>query len=290
VEEFGPNRVRDTPISEAGFFGAGIGAALTGMRPIIEATASNFLYCAMDQIVNQAAKSRYMFGGQASIPIVIRAQNLYGVSAGAHHSDRAWAMFAQCPGLKIVVPSTPYDAKGLMTAAIRDDNPVLVFEDSGLWGRRGEVPEEDYVVPIGVADIKRAGKDITVVALGGAVQHGLTAASALEREGVSAEVIDLRTVAPIDRCTILASVRKTGRLIVVDMAPLTCSIASEVSATVVEQAFDSLKAPIRRLTAPDVPVPFSPALEKLMYPTADQILVAARDILSHTTLEGMPNG
>jgi acetoin:2,6-dichlorophenolindophenol oxidoreductase subunit beta len=278
VEEFGEERVRDTPISEAGFFGAGIGAALTGMRPIIEATASTFLYCAMDQLVNQAAKMRYMTGGQVRLPIVFRAQVLFGVGAAAHHSDRAWAMFAQCPGLKIVVPSGARDARGLMTAAIRDDGPVLIFEDSSLWGRREEMPEDDHVVPIGVAEVKREGREVTIVALASAVHHALGAAATLAEQGIEAEVIDLRSVVPLDRATILSSVRKTGRLIVVDPAPLTCSIASEVAATVVEQAFDSLRAPIVRLTAPDVPVPFAPSLERLMYPDAERIVAAARQV------------
>lgn len=287
VDEFGPERVRDTPISEAGFFGAGIGAAMTGMRPIIEATASTFVYCAMDQIVNQAAKIRYMTGGQASVPIVIRAQVLYGGSAAAHHSDRAWALFAQCPGLKVVVPSTPYDAKGLMTAAIRDEDPVLVFEDSSLWGRREEIPDHDYVVPIGKADIKRAGRDLTIVTLAGAVHESLAAAGTLAAEGISAEVIDLRSVVPLDRDAIIASVRRTGRLIVVDLAPGMCSIASEVSATVVEAAFEDLRGPILRITAPDIPVPFSPALERLMYPRAEAIVAAARRLVRFQIGEAM---
>ncbi|MCE7796425.1 alpha-ketoacid dehydrogenase subunit beta [Sphingobium sufflavum] len=248
------------------------------MRPIIEATASTFLYCAMDQLVNQAAKMRYMTGGQARLPIVFRAQVLFGVGAAAHHSDRAWAMFAQCPGLKIVVPSGACDARGLMTAAIRDDGPVLIFEDSSLWGRREEMPEDDHVVPIGVAEVKREGRDVTIVALASAVHHALGAAATLAEQGIEAEVIDLRSVVPLDRATILSSVRKTGRLIVVDPAPLTCSIASEVAATVVEQAFDSLRAPIVRLTAPDVPVPFAPSLERLMYPDAERIVAAARQV------------
>jgi pyruvate/2-oxoglutarate/acetoin dehydrogenase E1 component len=279
--EFGTERVRNTPISEAAFFGAGIGAALTGMRPVIEATASTFLYMAMDQIVNQAAKIRYMTGGQARVPLVIRSTVLYAVGGAAHHSDRAWAMFAQCPGLRIVVPSTPYDAKGLMTAAIRDDNPVLWFDDTNLWGRRGDVPDEDYVVPLGKADIKRAGTDLTIVALAGAVQQSLLAAQQLEAERISVEVIDLRTVAPLDRETVLESVAKTGRLLAVDLAPGTCSVASEIAATVAEQAFDRLRAPVKRLTAPDVPVPFSPALEQLMYPTAQRIVEAARIVCGY---------
>lgn len=275
-QEFGPHRVRNTPISEAGFFGAGIGAALTGMRPIVDATCSAFLYSAMDQIVSQASKSRYMFGGQARIPLVIRSFVLYNASSAAHHSDRPWGLFAQVPGLKIVVPATPHDAKGLMKAAIRDNNPVLIFEDATLWGQRGEVPEGDYTVPIGVADIKRKGSDLTLVTLSGALHPGLAAAQKLENAGVSAEVIDLRTVVPLDRETILESVRKTGRLVVVDPASGMCSVASEVAALVAERAFEYLKGPVVRLTAPDLPVPFSPALERLMYPTVERIAAAAQ--------------
>jgi pyruvate dehydrogenase E1 component beta subunit len=280
LREFGPERIRNTPISEAGFFGAGVGAALTGMRPIIEATFSTFLYSAMDQIVSQAAKSRYMFGGQASVPLVIRALVGYTASMAAHHSDRPWGLFAQVPGLKIIVPTTPYDAKGLLKSAIRDGNPVLCFEDGTLKGWRGEVPEGDYTVPLGVADIKRVGSDLTIVALAAAVHHSLAAAQKLEGEGISVEVVDIRTVVPLDRRTILESVTKTGRLVVVDPAPGTCSVASEVAATVAENAFEQLKGPIVRLTAPDVPVPFSPELERLMYPTAEGIAAAARKLCS----------
>ena len=279
--EFGADRIRNTPISEAGFIGAGIGAALTGMRPVVELGCSTFLYSAMDQVVNQAAKSRYMFGGQASVPLVIRAPVLYNMSTAAHHSDRPWGLFAQCPGLKIIVPVTPYDAKGLLTSAIRDGNPVLCFEDISLWGRRGEVPEEDYTVPIGVTSVKRIGSDITVVAIAGCVLHGLAAAERLMDEGVSLEVLDLCTVVPLDHRTILESVAKTGRLIVVDPAPRTCGVAAEVAALVAESLLDQLKAPIVRLTAPDVPVPFSPDLERLMYPTVDGIVAAARRLCSN---------
>jgi pyruvate dehydrogenase E1 component beta subunit len=275
-QEFGAARVRNTPISEAGFVGAGIGAALTGMRPIIELGCSTFLYSAMDQVVNQAAKSRYMFGGQASVPIVIRAPVLYAISVAAHHSDRPWGLFAQAPGLKIIVPATPYDAKGLLKSAIRDGNPVLCFEDVSLWGQHGEVPDSDYIVPIGVADIKRVGSDITIVALAAAVHQSLAAAQKLADEGISVEVVDIRTVVPLDRRTILESVAKTGRLIVVDPAPGTCSVAAEIAATVAENAFERLKAPIVRLTAPDIPVPFSQDLERLMYPTVEGIVAAAR--------------
>jgi acetoin:2,6-dichlorophenolindophenol oxidoreductase subunit beta len=274
--EFGAERVRNTPISEAGFIGAAIGAALTGMRPVVGLGCSTFLYSAMDQIVNQAAKSRYMFGGQASVPIVIRAPVLYTISAAAHHSDRPWGLFAQAPGLKIIVPTTPRDVKGLLKSAIRDGNPVLYFEDATLGERRGEVPDGDYTIPIGVADVKRDGSDVTVVAVAAAVHQSLAAAEKLEEEGISVEVIDVRTVVPLDRRTILESVSKTGRLIVVDPAPGMCSVAAEIAATVAEFAFDQLRAPIVRLTAPDVPVPFSPELERLMYPTEAGIIAAAR--------------
>jgi pyruvate/2-oxoglutarate/acetoin dehydrogenase E1 component len=280
--EFGAERVRNTPIAEAGFFGAGIGAALTGMRPIIDNQCSTFLYSAMDQIVSQAAKSRYMFGGQSSVPVVIRAAVMYSTGSAAHHSDRPWGLFAQVPGLTIIVPTTPHDAKGLLKSAIRSRNPVLCFEEVILRSQRGEVPEEDYTVPIGLAEIRRSGSDLTIVAVGAAVHSSLVAAEELERARISAEVIDVRTVAPLDRQTIVASVTRTGRLIVVDPAPLMCSLASEISASVAESAFAFLKGPILRLTAPQVPVPFSRELERLMYPTAEKIVVAARRLCSAT--------
>lgn len=276
LEEFGPARIRNTPICETGFYGAGIGAALTGMRPVVEAAFSTFFYSAMDQIANQAAKSRYMFGGQASVPLVIRCFVAYGIAVAAHHSDRPWGIFAQVPGLKIIVPTTARDAKGLMTAAIRDGNPVLCFDDFSLLGMRGDVPDDDYTIPIGTADVKRMGSDLTIVALAAAVHHSLTAAEILEQEGIAAEVVDIRCVAPLDRTTILESVAKTGRLLVVDPAPRTCSVAAEVAATVAEHTLAALRAPITRLTAPDVPVPFSPDLERLMYPTTEKIVAAAR--------------
>jgi acetoin:2,6-dichlorophenolindophenol oxidoreductase subunit beta len=280
LQEFGCERIRNTPISEAGFFGAAIGAALTGMRPVIEAGCSTFLYSAMDQIISQAAKSRYMFGGQAKIPLLIRASVMYTAASAAHHSDRPWGLFAQVPGLQIIVPTTARDAKGLLKSALRGNNPVLCFEDGTLKGRRGEVPEEDYTVPIGVADVKRIGSDVSIVAVAASVHHSLAAAQELEKEGISAEVVDVRSVVPLDRGRILESVKKTGRLIVVDPAPRTCSVAAEVSASVAEEAFEQLKAPIIRLTAPDIPVPFSPVLEKLMYPTAQGIASAARRVCS----------
>jgi acetoin:2,6-dichlorophenolindophenol oxidoreductase subunit beta len=278
IDEFGSERVRDTPVSESGFFGAGIGAALTGMRPVIEAAFSTFLYSAMDQIVSQAAKSRYMFGGQASVPIVIRSLVAYGVSMAAHHSDRPWALFAQVPGLKIIVPATPYDAKGLLKSAIRDNNPVLCFEDLTLRTMPGDVPNYEYTIPLGSADIKCSGSDVTIVALAASVHHSLKAAWMLKESGISAEVVDLRSVVPLDRRTILGSVMKTGRILIVDPAPRMCGIAAEVAATIAEGAFRSLKSPVVRLTAPDLPVPFSYELEQLMYPNAEIIATAARDL------------
>ena len=275
TKEFGPERVRSTPIAEAGFIGAGIGAALTGMRPLIELGCSTFLYSAMDQIVNQAAKNRYMFGGQASVPIVIRAPVLYTVSAAAHHSDRPWGLFSQAPGLKIIVPSTPRDVKGLLKAAIRDGNPVLCFEDVSLYDQRGEVPDSEYTIPIGSAEVKREGVDISIVALGFAVHHSLAAAEELQKTGISAEVVDVRTVVPLDRNTILASVAKTGRAIVVDPAPAMGGVAAEIVASIAEKAFENLEAPIVRLTAPDIPIPFSPNLERLVYPTVEKIIESA---------------
>lgn len=278
LQEFGPERVRNTPISEAGFIGAGIGAALTGMRAVIDLQCSTFLYSAMDQMVSQAAKSRYMFGGQANVSLVVRAAVMYGVGAAAHHSDRPWGLFAQVPGLTIVVPTTAYDAKGLMRSAIRCGNPVLCFEEATLRSQLGEVPEEDYIVPIGKAAVRRAGSALTIVAVGGGVHRSLEAVDRIEAEGGSVEVLDVRTIVPLDRQTIVDSVKKTGRLLVVDPAPGMCSAASEISATVGESAFDHLQQPIVRLTAPDLPVPFGPELERLMYPSVEQIFVAARKL------------
>jgi acetoin:2,6-dichlorophenolindophenol oxidoreductase subunit beta len=276
LDEFGPERVRNTPISEAGFIGAGVGAALTGMRPVVDIQCSTFLYSGMDQVISQAAKSRYMFGGQSSVPLVIRAAVWYSVALAAHHSDRPWGMFAQVPGLTIIVPATPYDAKGLMKSAIRGQGPVLYFEEVILRKEEGEVPIADYTVPIGLADVKRIGSDLTVVAVGASVHNALAAAQDLDRAGISVEVIDVRTVVPLDRQTILDSVQKTGKLLVVDPAPGMCSVASEISATVAEKGFDWLMAPITRLTAPHVPVPFSPELERLMYPTTEGIVEATQ--------------
>jgi pyruvate dehydrogenase E1 component beta subunit len=220
-----------------------------------------------------------MFGGQANIPVVYRAGMFYGAASGAHHSDRPYPMFMNVPGLKIIVPSTPYDVKGMLKAAIRLDDPVLCFEDGTLWFRKGPVPEEEYLVPLGQADIKQAGNDVTVVAIGGAVPTALAAAGQLEREAVSVEVIDPRSLVPLDREAILHSVEKTGRLVVVDPAHRTCSAASEIAAIVAEEGFWLLRAPVVRVTTPDVQIPFSPPLEKLLYPTVDKIVAAIRQTL-----------
>jgi pyruvate dehydrogenase E1 component beta subunit len=275
IDEFGPERVRNTPISEVGFVGAAVGAAMTGLRPIVDMSISVFLYVAMDQVVSQAAKDTYLFGGQARIPLVIRSALFYGGSNAAHHSDRPYPMFMNVPGLKIITPSTPYDAKGLLKAAIREDDPVLCFEDSTLWYSRGPVPEEEYVVPLGKADVKREGNDLTIVAVAGSVPHALAAAKQLEDQGVSAEVIDPRTLVPLDWDTILASVAKTGYLVVADPAHTTCSAASEIAAIVAEHGFADLRGAIVRVTTPDVQIPFSPALERPLYPNAKKIVAAA---------------
>jgi pyruvate/2-oxoglutarate/acetoin dehydrogenase E1 component len=279
LADFGPDRVRNMPISEAGFTGVAIGAAMTGLRPIVDYSYTTFMYLAMDQIVNQAAKNRYMFGGQASIPIVLRAAMWYGASSAAHHSDRPYAMYMNVPGLNIVVPSGAYAAKGLLTAAIRCNDPVLVFEDATLWSSKEEVPDEPYEIPLGQANIVKEGSDITIVAIAGAVRLAKSAVASLEDQGVSAELIDPQSLVPLDLETIVASVRKTGRLLIVDPANRTCGAASEIAASAGEAAFSTLRSPVRRLTTPDVHIPFSPAMEKPLYPTADRIIDAALAIV-----------
>jgi pyruvate/2-oxoglutarate/acetoin dehydrogenase E1 component len=278
LEEFGSSRVRNTPMSEAAFVGAGIGAAMTGLRPVVEMTLAPFLYVAFDQVVSMGAKSRFMFGGQARVPMVIRATSMYGRGLAAQHSDRPYPAFMGIPGLKIVAPASPADAKGLMKSAIRDDDLVLFFEDVNLHGVRGEVPGEEHLVPIGVAEVKREGADASIVGVSGGVQTALAAAATLAEEGISVEVVDPRTLAPMDTGPILESVAKTGRLVIVDPAHRVCSAASEIAAVVAEEAFDSLRAPIARVTTPQLPVPFSPALEKGFYPTVDKVVAAVRRV------------
>ena len=280
VERFGEERIRDTPISENGFIGAAGGAAMVGMRPIVDATISSFLFPAMDQICSIIAKSRYIYGGQARLPLVIRSCMFYGNSNAAQHSDRPYPMFMNMPGLKIIAPSNAYDMKGLLKAAIRDDDPVLCFEDSTCWTTKSEVPDDDdFVIPLGKGDVKREGNDITIVAVAGAVNVALKAAVTLEKEGISVEVVDPRSLVPLDRDLILRSVRKTGRAICVDPAHRTCSAASEIAATIAEYAFDALRAPVVRVTTPDTHMPFSPLIEKPLYPSVERITDAARRLV-----------
>lgn len=280
VERFDSKRVWSMPISENSFCGVGIGASITGLRPIVDINIASFAYLASDQIINQAAKLRYMTGGQIKVPIVFRFCMYYGLNIAAQHSDRPYPMFMNVPGLKIVCPTTPADIKGLMKSAIRDDDPVLIFEDTKLWSVKGAVPSDnDRLVPIGKANVRRDGTDITLVAIAGAMRPALEAAEVLAKEGISLEVIDPRTLKPLDTATIIRSVAKTGRLVLVENAHRVCGLTSEISAILAEEAFEYLKKPIQRLTAPDVHVPFSPILEEKMFPRKDDIITAAKKIL-----------
>jgi pyruvate dehydrogenase E1 component beta subunit len=280
LADFADERVRSLPISENGFAGAGVGAAMTGTRPVIDMTAATFLYVAMDQIVNQAAKLRYMSGGQARVPVTYLTSIFYGGSSAAHHADRPHSLFANSPGLKVVAPTTPADMKGLITAAIRDDDPVLVFTDATLSGTRGLVPVDEHTVPIGSADVKRDGTDVTIVGVLGGVRLALAAADALEAEGISAEVVDPRSLVPLDLPTIAASVEKTGRLVVVDPAPETCSFGGHLVAALSRDLFWQLRAAPALVAASDVPTPFSPALERHTLPSVDGVVAAARRVLA----------
>lgn len=279
IKKFGPERVIDTPISEAGFIGAGVGAAATGLRPVVELMFVDFFGVAMDQIYNQAAKMRYMFGGKIKVPITIRTTIGAGLSAAAQHSQVLYSIFAHVPGLKVVVPSTPYDAKGLLITAIRDDDPVMFFEHKMLYGMKGPVPEEPYTIPFGQADVKREGSDVTIVATALMVHKALEAADLLAKEGVSAEVVDPRTIVPLDKEAILKSVRKTGRLVVVDEDYDRCGFAAWIAAIVADEAFEYLDAPIKRVTTPTVPIPFSPVLERYILPDAEKIVKAVKAVV-----------
>jgi pyruvate dehydrogenase E1 component beta subunit len=275
---FGPNRVRDTPISEAGFVGAGVGAAAAGLRPIVDAMWADFTALAFDQIYNQAGKMSYMFGGQARLPLTIRVAMGSGLSAAAQHSGTLYAVYTHLPGIKVVVPSTPYDAKGLLLESIFDDGPVIFFEHLKLYLAKGPVPEEPYRIPLGKAQVRRVGSDVTVVAIAAMVERAIAAAEELAVEGTGVEVVDPRTLSPLDEETILASVEKTGAVVVVDESPPQCSVASEIAALVSERAFDSLNAPVCRLTAPNAPVPFAPTLENAYAPSATAIAEAIRSV------------
>jgi pyruvate dehydrogenase E1 component beta subunit len=276
VEKFGSERVRNTPISEAGFVGAGAGAAMVGMRPVVDIMIAPFLYVAFDQIVSIIAKSTYLYGGQAKVPLTIRAPMLYGRGSAAQHSDRPYPTLMTVPGLKLLVPSTPHDVKGLLKTAIRDDDPVIVFEDGTLWRTQSEIPDDDFVVPLGRAAVRREGTDVSIVAVAGAVRHALAAADEVAADGISAEVIDLRSIVPMDRDTLLESVAKTGRLVLADPAHEMGSVASEIAAVVAEEGFWSLQAPIVRVTTPHTHIPFSSALERPLYPSAARISAAVR--------------
>jgi pyruvate dehydrogenase E1 component beta subunit len=278
MAEFGPDRVRNTPISESAFLGAGIGAAATGMRPVVDLMFSNFLYVAMDQVMNQAAKLRYMMGGSASFPLTILATS--GGSSAAQHSDSLYAQVINGGGIKVVMPSTPEDAKGLLKSAIRDPNPVLFLMHASLGATRGAVPDDEYLIPLEKARILREGTDVTIVAIGLMARRALEAAAQLDREGISAEVIDPRTLFPLDEQTILASVDKTGRLVCVDEARRSCSLGSEIVARVTCQAFAKLKTAPRIVANPDVHIPYNPALLKLVVPQVEDITKATRALWS----------
>lgn len=269
-----PGRVLDTPISESGYVGAAVGAACNGLRPVAELMFVDFIGVCFDQIYNQAAKFRYMFGGKAETPVVIRAMYGAGFRAAAQHSQCLYNMFTHIPGLKVVVPSNPYDAKGLLIQAIRDNDPVIFLEHKVLYTMEGEVPEESYAIPFGEANVAREGDDVTIVAFGRMVNQALTAAAALQKQGIHCEVIDPRTTSPLDEDTILESVEKTGRLVIVDESTPRCSMASDIAGIVAQKAFGALKAPIEQVTAPHVPVPFSDALEDLYVPSPARIEAA----------------
>ena len=280
AEEFGDDRVRDTPISESAIIGVGVGAAITGLRPVAEIMFGDLSALAMDQICNQAAKIRYMFGGQATVPLVVRTPFGAGVNIASHHSQSLEAWFMHTPGLYVAVPSTPYDAKGLLKAAVRGSDPVLFVEHKLLYPVKGMIPEDDYVVPFGMADVKREGSDVTIVATLFMVHKALAAAEQLREEGISVEVVDPRTLTPLDRPAIVKSVKKTGRLVVVSEDCRTAGVSAEIAAVVAEEALDYLDAPIKRVAEPDTPIPFSPALEKAVIPDEKSIVKAVKEIVA----------
>ena len=275
-----PGQMLDTPLSESAYVGAAIGAATCGLRPIAELMFIDFMGVCLDQIYNQAAKFRYMFGGKAETPVVIRAMCGAGFRAAAQHSQMLTPIFTHIPGVKVVCPSNAYDSKGLLIQSIRDNDPVIFLEHKSLYDARAEVPEEPYTIPFGEADVAREGGDVTLVAYGLMAPRSLAAAEMLNKEGIDCEVVDLRTLSPIDMDTVIESVEETGRLVCVDEANPRCSIAADVSATVARDAFKALKAPIEMVTAPHTPVPFSPALEDLYIPSAERIAAAARQTLA----------
>jgi acetoin:2,6-dichlorophenolindophenol oxidoreductase subunit beta len=281
-QKYGPDRVIDTPLSEEGFVGLSVGAAMTGFHPVPEIMFGDFITLVMDQLVNQAAKMRYMTGGQIQVPLTVRATMGGGRSSGAQHSQSWHAWFAHVPGLKVVVPSTPYDAKGLLKTALREPNPVIFFEDKVMYAKvKGPVPEEEYCIPFGQADIKRAGKDITLIALSRMIHPTLAAAEKLAAEGIEAEVIDPRTLTPLDKPTMIDSVKKTGGAVIIDEGYQHFGATAELAASIAYGAFDYLDAPVERLGAMDVPIPFTPVLENATIPDENKIIAAV-----HRVLEG----
>ena len=287
LARFGPGRVMDTPLSEAGFVGLGVGAAIAGRRPVVEVLFIDFLLQTMDQVVNQAAKYRFMSGGEGRVPLVIRTQGGTGNSLAGQHSQSLEALFCHIPGLKVVMPATPADAKGLLKSAIRDEDPVIFIEHKLLYMTDGDVPEEDYSIPLGKADIKRAGTDVTLVAWSHMVLKALQAAEELAKEGVSVEVIDLRSLVPMDIPCILESARRTGRLVVAQEAVKRGGVGSDVAAIVAEQAFDALKAPIVRVAGLNTTIPFNLALEKAAVPQVADIVAGVRSVIGIGSVAGV---
>ncbi len=282
VQEFGTSRVIDSPISEAGITGVSVGAAMTGMRPVVDIMFGDFITLTMDQMVNQAAKIHYMSGGKLMVPMVMRTTLGATRRSAAQHSQSLHAWFSHVPGLKVVLPSTPYDAKGLLKSAIRDDNPVVFFEDKMMYQLKGRVPEEEYTIPLGVADVKRTGKDITLVATSSMVQVSLRAAELLDDAGISAEVVDVRTTVPLDRQTLIESARKTSRVMVVDEGYQSYGVTGEIASVIADGAFYYLDAPVKRMGAMDVPVPFSPVLEDQTVPTPEAVADEAKKLCQKT--------
>ncbi|MCB0171083.1 MAG: alpha-ketoacid dehydrogenase subunit beta [Anaerolineae bacterium] len=278
IDEFGPERVIDSPISEPGITGLGVGAAMTGMRPVVDIMFGDFSTLIMDQMVNQAAKTHYMSGGKLTVPMVLRTTMGAGRRSAAQHSQSLHVWFSHIPGIKVAIPSTPYDAKGLMKSAVRDENPVVIFEDKMMYQLKGPVPEEDYTIPFGVADIKREGRDITLVATSSMVHVALAAAEKLAEIEISAEVIDPRTTVPLDRAALIESAKKTSRAIVIDEGYEAYGVTAEIASVIADGAFYYLDAPVKRMGAMDVPIPFSPVLEDLTIPTADGVAEMAKTL------------
>lgn len=279
AEEFGPERVLNAPISEAAIVGSALGAAMTGLRPVVDMHFADFVTCAMDEVANQIAKSRYMFGGQVDCPLVLRMPYGIGKSAGGHHSNSVEGWFINIPGLKICIPSTPRDARGLLKTAIRDPDPVMVFEHRGLYRVVGEVPDEEELIPLGSAEVKRPGSDVTVIATARMVHAALEAAELLAREGISAEVVDPRSLVPLDRETLAGSVAKTHRVVIAEEGPMRGSAGGWLAWVIMEECFDDLDAPITRVAGPNVPIPFSPPLEAACTPDSEAVAAACRRVL-----------